>query len=167
MNEQRIINELNSFCRYDSKSGQLIALKQRQGGRTKIGKHLGSLNNDGYLQLYVGNKNYLVHRLVWLLHYGEWPKNNIDHRDQNPSNNRIDNLRDVTQLVNIKNTTKLCNNTSGVTGVSWDKQAAKWRAMIKINTKTIYLGLFYDKDLAVQVRKEAEVKYGFSPLHGL
>ena len=167
MNEQELIKELNSFCKYNPETGELISIKQRQGSRTKIGDSLGCLNNDGYLQLYVGNKNHYIHRLIWLLHRGSWPKNNIDHKDQNPSNNRLNNLRDVTQLVNIKNTAKLCNNTSGITGVSWDKQTAKWRAMIKINAKTIYLGLFYDKNLAIKARKEAEIKYGFSPIHGI
>ena len=51
------------------------------------------------------------------------------------------------------------NNTSGVTGVSWDKAENKWKAQIGINNKMIHLGRFDNFDEAVKARQEAEQKY--------
>ena len=51
------------------------------------------------------------------------------------------------------------NNTSGASGVKWNKLIGKWTADITINNERIYLGYFENFDDAVQVRKQAEEKY--------
>lgn len=51
------------------------------------------------------------------------------------------------------------NNTSGRTGVSWDKKGKAWRAHISINRKRVFLGSFSSFEEAVKVREEAELKY--------
>lgn len=51
-----------------------------------------------------------------------------DHIDRNPLNCRRTNLREVTQQQNTTNKSKMSNNTSGITGVSWDKQRQLWVA---------------------------------------
>lgn len=73
-------------------------------------------------------------------HYGYMPENGLDHRDRNPRNNRIDNLREATQSCNMRNTNLQRNNTSGVRGVSWSKRAKMWQAKIKIQRRQIGLG---------------------------
>jgi hypothetical protein len=87
--------------------------------------------------VYVDKKQYKVksHRLAWYLHYGHLPINFIDHIDGNPSNNKIDNLRDVTHQQNQWNHTK-------AKGYCWNKSANKFNAFIKINRKNKHLGLF-------------------------
>ena len=55
------------------------------------------------------------------------------------------------------------NNTSGVTGVSWDKTFQKWNAYIMLKRKRKNLGYFKDKQDAINARKEAEEKY-FKPI---
>lgn len=167
MNEQELINELNSFCKYNHETGELIATRTRQGSHIKINEKLGNLDPDGYLILWVNNRNYFIHRLIWLLTYSKFPKYEIGHRDQNSLNNRLDNLEDITHSVNMKNLTKRYDNTSGVTGVRWDKRKIKWQAQIMFNNKQIHLGYFHNKELAIQARKEAEVKYKFSKIHGV
>ena len=47
------------------------------------------------------------------------------------------------------------NNTSGYTGVSFDKKTNKW--MARINKVT--LGYFENIEDAIKARKEAEIKY--------
>ena len=43
----------------------------------------------------------------------------------------------------MENRGGLCSkNTSGVRGVSWDKNAGRWRANVRHHGRTIYLGLF-------------------------
>lgn len=57
------------------------------------------------------------------------------------------------------NKRKLESNTSGRTGVNWHKAANKWMASIGYNGQNIYLGLRENFEDAVQLRKEAEMKY--------
>ena len=90
----------------------------------------------------------------------------IDHLDHDRSNNRIENLRLVTHKENGRNISKKKNNTSGITGVRWNKARQKWVAQISINKKGIYLGLYNNLLDAVAARKRAEKFYGFYENNG-
>ncbi len=57
-------------------------------------------------------------------------------------------------------------NTSGVTGVTWDKSNNRWIAQIVIDGRHKKLGRFTDFSKAVDARKNAEVLYGFHKNHG-
>ena len=82
----------------------------------------------------------------------------IDHADRNRSNNRKYNLRQATVSQNSMNKT-LRKNNSGITGVGLDKRCNKWRAVITLNQKFIWLGEYADKDDAIKARLLAEAKY--------
>jgi hypothetical protein len=69
----------------------------------KAGSKAGTLTKNGYTVIQINRNNFLAHRLVWFVTYGKFPDNHIDHIDGNPSNNRIENLRDVTHKVNHQN----------------------------------------------------------------
>ena len=62
-------------------------------------------------------------------------------------------------MKNHMNSKKFKNNTTGNTGVYWNKRAKKWQVQIMINGESIYLGLFKEKIDAINKRKEAEIKY--------
>ena len=97
-----------------------------------------------------------LHRVVM----GETnPKVKIDHIKHNTFDNRKSQLRSSTNQENCRNHIIHSNNTSGETGVSWEKETGMWRARIFINGKGIHLGRFTDFDEAVKVRKKAEEKY--------
>lgn len=83
----------------------------------------------------------------------------IDHKDGNPTNNIRNNLRFATYTENNLNRKTSSYNTSGTTGVSWNKRKGKWFAYITINHKRTSLGYYNNFDDAVQVRKQAEEKY--------
>lgn len=55
------------------------------------------------------------------------------------------------------------NNTSGVKGVSWNKEKEAWDAYINIHGKRIRLGRYTKFEDAVKARKSAEEEY-FQPL---
>lgn len=74
-------------------------------------------------------------------------------------NNRKSNLRICTHQQNCYNVKEYSHNTSGVTGVYFDKKNNKWCAKIKADGKNIWLGRYNTFDEAVKVRKEAEEKY--------
>lgn len=73
--------------------------------------------------------------------------------------NRKCNLRLTTTSQNNMNKGLRINNTSGVTGVNFDKRLQQWRSRIGVNKETIELGYFDKFEDAVKARKEAEEKY--------
>lgn len=106
------------------------------------------------------------HRVIWAMVYGEWPET-IDHINGNKLDNRLRNLRNVTQAVNLKNAAKWSHNTSGVTGVCWDRRAGRWMASIKVGQKSIFLCHSDNLEDAALARKNAEARYGFTDRHGV
>ena len=84
---------------------------------------------------------------------------NQDHINRNPLDNRKSNLRPCSKLENAKNRSKQHNNTSGVTGVNYNKQKGKWIARIRIDKKEtcVYSGDSFED--AVVARLKAEKKY--------
>ncbi len=108
---------------------------------------------------YVMNKSpkvILQHRLI----SGVCGKNiEIDHINHNKADNRKENLRQVTRSQNNMNHGIKRSNTSGNTGIYWHAKAKKWCANIRVDSKSIYLGLYIDKEDAIKARKKAEEKY--------
>lgn len=109
---------------------------------------------------------YYASQLVWAWHKGVWPSELIDHEDGDTGNNRIGNLRDVPHAANSQNARIHVDNTSGVTGVCWQKTRQKWKAEIMANGVKKHIGVFDDFKAAVAARKAAEREYGFHPNHG-
>lgn len=64
----------------------------------------------------------------------------VDHIDLNGLNNTRSNLRKATPSQQVWNQGLRVSNNSGFKGVCWDKRRMKWRAVIKINRKQVYLG---------------------------
>jgi hypothetical protein len=155
---------VNELLKYDHETGILTWKVPRQGIR--VGNEAGCLAKNGYRYVRIDGKNYLSHRLAWLLYTREWPADQIDHINQVRDDNRIKNLREVSHRDNLRNQKKPKNNSSGVVGVFWFKPTQKWRALIQIDGKLKHLGLFKALDDAVAVRKAAEKEYGYHPNHG-
>ena len=126
----------------------------------------GYSSRDDYckIEITIFDRNRFAHRLAWFMHYGEWPKDEIDHINGDATDNRIENLRDVSTKENGRNKSIHVNNTTGVTGVS--KRNGKFRATIKVDGKSKELGLYDTLEAAAAARKEAEIKYGFHENHG-
>lgn len=101
------------------------------------------------------------HRKILTLHHFVFGKHSskIDHINRNKQDNRKDNLRLVTNSLNSFNIDKQRNNTSGKTGVSYVKENDCYVAYIGFQNRHIYLGSFKDYNDAVNVRKQAELKY--------
>lgn len=82
-----------------------------------------------------------------------------DHKNTCGCDNRKGNLRLATRKEQSAHRGLQSNNTSGVTGVHWHKQANKWQAGIKISGKQESLGLFPDIKDAIAARRQAEIKH--------
>ena len=149
---------LRSVLHYDPESG-IFTWKVRTSNRVKVGSVAGSQSGKGYLDISVCSRTHRAHRLAWLYVHGVWPEDQIDHINRIRTDNRISNLRDVTQKQNLQNAGKHSRNTSGHTGVIWDKHRSKWQARIAHNCKDIHLGSFASLEEAVAARKAAEKLY--------
>jgi len=160
-------NELKTVLRYDSVTGVFAWIVPL--GRASVGTVAGCVaKNSGksYLVIQYKNRQYFSHRLAWLYVHGEFPSGQIDHIDGNGLNNKIDNLRDVTNQENGMNRRISSNNTSGCIGVFFDKKNGKWKIQINANGKQIHLGYHEDFFDAVCARKSAENRYGYHENHG-
>jgi hypothetical protein len=155
---QEIVKEF-----FDYINGQLVWKKHSRFRR--IGTPSECVGGDNYRVIWFQGKTYKAHRLIFLWHHGYLPSE-VDHINRDRADNRIENLRAATRLENAKNRKTNANSTSGVTGVYWQKNANKWRAMIQINKRLVCLGLFVNLDDAIEARKKAAIKiYGsFLPL---
>lgn len=108
--------------------------------------------NKGYAQ---SSKGILLHRLIMA------PDDDmvVDHINHDRLDNRKENLRICSTRQNTMNQDVSKNNTSGITGVGWDKKSNKWIAYIKVNYRQITLGRFTNLDDAIQARMDAEIEY--------
>jgi len=97
---------------YESSSGEMIYTK-KTAQKTNAGDLVGNFNPQGYLSVQLMGEKFLVHRLVWLWHNGDWPTGEIDHIDRDKSNNRIENLRDVSSQQNAMNRNLSRTTSSG------------------------------------------------------
>ena len=152
------VEYLRSVLDYDPATG-VFTWKVRTSRRVKVGDVAGCQSGHGYLRIAVQSRLYKAHRLAWLYVYGAWPKDQLDHINRNRSDNRISNLREVTNKQNGQNASKRSDNTSGHPGAYWDKRRSKWVAQIAHNQKQIHLGYFTNIEEAVAARKAAEKLY--------
>lgn len=126
-----------------------------------------TIGNHGYFSGSFFGKDYLLHRIIWLLKYGAFPENQIDHINHDRKDNRIENLREASNRENGLNQSLSSNNTSGVNGVYFNNPCKKWHARIKVDGKNKNLGLFLTLDEAKAARCAADKKYGFHQNHGI
>lgn len=141
---------------FEYKDGELLSKVNR--GRVKKGQIVGCVNGKGYKQTLYKGKIYTIHRLVFLMQYGYLPKM-IDHINGNRKDNRIENLRIADENQNSWNMSISSKNTSGIKGVSWNKQRGLWIAQLAINSKPLYFGGYKDLELAELVVQMAREKY--------
>jgi hypothetical protein len=134
---------------FSYRKGKLIN-KIRRGTSLK-GQEAGCNRKDGYRVLTFKGKTRYAHRIIWEIEKGEIPKDkNIDHINGNPSDNRIENLRLVTQQENMFNTR--------ARGTTYNKRSRKYMSRIKIDGKQIHLGYFSTEEEAHQKYLEHKTK---------
>lgn len=132
---------LQDLLRYDPETG-FVYLKHNAKGRKKsVEQPLGATTRQGYLQTEIKGKQYKIHRLAWFLYHNKWPEGQIDHINRDKQDNRIVNLRDVTQSVNQHNR-DMPTGISKLTGAHWNSRKEKFTSSIKIDGFKHHLGYF-------------------------
>ena len=144
---------------YDPNTGLFYWNSPRANNKIQAGDTAGSLHPTGYVKLSFTYeckvRSIHAHRLAYYMTYGNLPRV-IDHINGNGSDNRIENLREVTQSENRMNARVRSDNASKVTGVYYRKDCDKWRAEITKDGNRSHLGFFKTKEEAVRARKDAE-----------
>jgi len=158
-------SELKERFHYNPDTG-IFARKKTDRRTIKIGSIVSTKNTGGYIIANIKGKIYSAHRLAWLYIYGVMPDGDIDHINGFRDDNRIKNLRCVTRLENCKNSAKQKNNTSGVSGVCFNKRNGLWYASVYKNGKGVHIASSRDFFEAVCARKSAERRYNYHPNHG-
>ncbi len=152
---------LNELFHLDHGTGELTWKVRPSRSRIKVGARAGTLNKaTGYRVLGIDGVQYREHRVIYYMATGEDPGSlHIDHIDTDTSNNRPSNLQLVTNQVNKQAQTAQTNNTSGFTGVHFDKRDNKWQARIKADGKNRSLGYFENFEDACKCRIAAELQF--------
>lgn len=125
-----------------------------------------SLTSHGYLHGTIFTMTHQAHRVIWAMETGAWPTDEIDHINGVRTDNRMENMRDVSNSENSRNMRISKRNTSGFIGISWSKRDRRWRARIHADGADKYLGTFAEKGEAIAAREAAEIKHNYHPNHG-
>lgn len=102
---------------------------------------------------------YQVTHIIWVIYYGKWPDEFIDHIDHNRQNNRISNLREATRAENGWNRIEQNPNGKGVTFRPDKYEGEQWQAQIQANGKKMHLGFFATKELAAGAYRIASIEH--------
>lgn len=137
---------------YDPASPSGLVWATHKGGNACLGKPAGGLAGpDGYYKVHLGVRYVMAHRVVWELHNGPIPAGlEVDHRDLNKQNNRIENLRLATRSDNRCNTAPYASNKEGVKGLHYSEKNKCWVGRVE------YKGKRYER---ARVNREEVVKW--------
>lgn len=164
---------------YDETSPSGLRNKVVRGKAIKDGVS-GYLGTSGYYIVQVDGKNYKTHRVIveMLVRYLK-PNESVDHINGVKCDNRLSNLRVVSEKENSKNRVRRSDNKSGVTGVYYlsekNSWVAKWRTLCgEQRHKHFNVGVYgYEKakEMACNFRKIVieslnELGAGYTECHG-
>lgn len=146
---------LRSILSYNSSSGVFVWLVP-PWNHPRLAGAIAGCNSTGYTLIRIDGRKYKAHRLAWLFVYGEWPAKRIDHRDGDPFNNAIANLRLATQAQN-------CANAARWGGKELPKgvrrSGARFQARISFQKRQIALGVFDSIEEAASAYLRAAQKF--------
>jgi len=152
-------DRLRELLDYDPETGVFVWRVSRGG--VWVGSQAGGISPSGYRRIMIDGKPFRASRLAWLYMEGYFPENQCDHENRVRGDDRWKNIRHVTPQCNVRNSGRSKNNTSGITGVVWNKAGKKWAARIMVNRSRAHLGYFKRFRDAVIARWKAEVEHGW------
>lgn len=126
---------LRGHLTYDPTTGVFLWKKRRWRRATGVA---GCLNSKGYRVIVIDDRQYNASHLAWLYVHGEWPELELDHRDTNRANDRIENLREAQPEQNRANTRP--RSASGFKGVR--RRWSRWESSLVYKGEYFYLGTF-------------------------
>jgi hypothetical protein len=150
---QTYVREVFDYLPDGSFARKIATSRSTRAGQTVA----GTLLDNGYRRMTLNGRRVLAHRMVWFWHHGTWPQR-IDHINGNPSDNRIENLRECTHAQNMWNA-KARAGMTGVKGVLWVENKRKYRVRLRVNGKRLSFGYFHSLDEAREAITAAREHY--------
>jgi hypothetical protein len=160
------IDDLKAVLHYDPETGW-FTWKIKTHGRCGLifpGDRAGT-EAEGRRQIKYQERIYRESRLAWAFMTGEWPPKGFDveHWDEDGSNNKWVNLRLATRTQNNHNRSRpRSDNVSGHSGVSLAKTrkgTVRWHARVSVKRRAILLGNFDTVEEAIAARRAGELRY--------
>lgn len=149
---QDLVAEANRIYAYDTDNGGLVwkAHKNPKRPWPLLGTAVGGDDGRGYKMCLLLGHKFKVHQIVWMLNYGYIPSLSIDHIDGDRRNNKISNLRIVTDHQNSMNLSASKGKLSGIKDLSKHRSNLKcpYAAVVQHNGKKHYFGFFQTKEAA-------------------
>jgi len=137
---------------YNPKTGEFtrrLKMSNRPAGEIVLGTACYSRGRPIGRRTGIDGENYYIHRLAWLYVHGRWPAEQVDHKNGDPLDNRLLNLREANYSQNGANMRRHARSSSGLKGAySHYRIPGKWVAIICKNRKQKYLGTFDSKEAA-------------------
>lgn len=150
-----MLDKIKEVLEYNPNTGEFTWLSNKYAKKVVPHTRAGCVNSStGYRHISVFKKRYLEHRLAWYMYYGELPKGQIDHINQNREDNRIVNLREVSVSENARNR-KARPSKTGVIGVHYLSNIDRYRAVITLNGKKVFQKTFKTCEEAAEARELA------------
>jgi hypothetical protein len=128
-------------------------------GRAAAGWFAGCALKSGYCLITVLGFQFRAHRVAWAISHGEWPAGDLDHKNGDRGDNRLENLRLATAAENARNSR--AHGEIPLKGVSRRSVGGKFQAQITVDRKRIHLGTF-----ATAEEAHAAYKAACKSLHG-
>lgn len=128
--------------------------------KVKAGDKAGKLHRSGYIIVGLDREEYAAHRLIYQMMIGPLIYGLVvDHKDAVKSNNRIDNLQQITVRENSIKDMSVLPNKTGYRGVTLDNRDVRYRATIICDGKKIELGRYTSAEVAAQRYDEAAIDF--------
>lgn len=153
------LRRVNNLLRLDADTGELVWRVDR-GPRAMAGRVAGTITGKGYRIVTIDGVKYRGHRLVYFIANGVWPSGEVDHVHGDTSDDRPDQLRDVTPSGNQQNRRKAQSNSkTGLLGASWDELKGVFVARIKVGGVNRRIGGFDTAQEAHEAYLAAKRRY--------
>lgn len=150
------VAQVGDWLSYNPVTGAFFWKRSTANGKAVAGDLAGSLSSAGYWQIGVLGRTHTAQQLAWLLTYGEWPAEEIDHISGDPLDNRLVNLRQCTKAENAQ------NRSESVIGAY--EFRGRWRAKITVSGRRFHLGDYPTKNAAMAAYRQAKSeKHKFAP----
>jgi hypothetical protein len=135
-------DRLREVVAYDPETG-VFTWRIATGPRCVIGARAGHVRTDRRKRraMSIDGRYYAEHNLAWLYMTGEWPEHEVDHDNNDATDNRWENLRPATREQNTQNARRRSDNTTGFKGVHLHPNG-RYYARVQANGKRIFIGSF-------------------------
>jgi hypothetical protein len=148
-----------SVEKIDGRTGELVR---------QLGYDIGFKGGSGggqYKRIKIAGKPHTVHRLIAEAFLHDYSEDlDVDHINNERSDNRVENLRMVTRGENLRAKRKKFEGASSqYRGVSWNKEKCCWRASLSNNSKRKHIGSFDCEHEAAIAWNKAALGAGYLP----